>query len=34
MKRCSTAALDPLFMRWFGTEARRGEWFLTLQEPD
>lgn len=27
-----TASLDPLFMRWFGTEARRGEWFLTLQE--
>ncbi|OLO04087.1 haloacid dehalogenase type II [Salinicola socius] len=27
-----TRALDPLFQRWFGSEATRPEWFLTLQE--
>lgn len=27
-----TGALDPLFQRWFGTDAARSEWFLTLQE--
>ncbi|WP_162619936.1 haloacid dehalogenase type II [Salinicola acroporae] len=27
-----TGALDPLFKRWFGTDAARSEWFLTLQE--
>ncbi|WP_157956717.1 haloacid dehalogenase type II [Salinicola halimionae] len=27
-----THALDPLFQRWFGSDAVRSEWFLTLQE--
>ena len=27
-----TRALDPLFLRWFDSEAARPEWFLTLQE--
>ena len=27
-----TRALDPLFQRWFDSEAARPEWFLTLQE--
>jgi len=27
-----TRALDPLFQRWFASDAARPEWFLTLQE--
>lgn len=27
-----TGALNPLFKRWFGSDAARSEWFLTLQE--